>query len=128
MPVLLDRRLREVDLGSWEGLNPREAERRFPSEWTAWAAGQDVRRGGGETESEAGERVALFVEEIMTGWQEDTAPPLVLVGHGLSLRNGLERLRSEGLVEFEGPAPHLANGDLFVANPSPRAHSNTVAS
>jgi glucosyl-3-phosphoglycerate phosphatase len=128
VPLFLDRRLREVDLGTWEGLTRQQAERCFPSEWAAWAAGHDVRRGGGETEDEAGERVAVFVEEVLADGRGDDAPPVVVVGHGLALRSGLERLRSRGTLSFAGPAPHLANGDVFVAQTSPRAHSNTLAS
>ncbi len=117
VPLILDARLREVDLGGWEGLSPRDAERRFPDQWAEWTAGRDVRRGDGETEREAGARVAGAVQAALSDQSGAGPKALVVVGHGLSLRAGLDRLRADGVIDFAGPAPHLGNGDLFVAVP-----------
>jgi glucosyl-3-phosphoglycerate phosphatase len=115
VPLVLDARLREVNLGGWEGLTRQQAKQCFPGEWAEWTAGRAVRRGGGETETEAGARVAAAIEEILENQASSGEQPLVaVVGHGLSLRAGLERLRGDGLIGFPGQAPHLGNGDLFV--------------
>src|SRR3954447_23646292 len=42
--VAVDHRLREADIGTWEGLTRREVADRFPDEYDAWRAGHDVRR------------------------------------------------------------------------------------
>jgi broad specificity phosphatase PhoE len=116
-PLSLDARLREVDLGAWEGLYPEEVERRFPAEWAEWTAGRDLRHGGGETEREAGVRVAAAMAEILADQTGSGRGALVVVGHGLSLRAGLDRLRAAHVIAFAGPVPHLGNGELFVVLP-----------
>ena len=89
--------------GSGKGLTRQEAERRFPSEWTAWVVGQDVRRGGGETEGEAGARVAAAIEEALSSQASSNGARLVVVGHGLSLRAGLEQLRTDRVIRLRRP-------------------------
>ncbi len=109
--VRLDGRLREVGLGTWEGLSEETAAWRHPAEWRSWKAGLMPRRGGGEDPMSAGRRVAEVLREAMAA-PEST----VVVGHGLSLQLGLEALRSTGAVEWPGPAPHLGNGELIAVD------------
>ena len=102
--------LREIDVGAWEGLTESEVLERFPLEYRLWRAGADVRRGRGETLTEAGARVAHALERLVAA-----APgPLVVVGHGRSLQSGLDRLSARGIVSRAGPAPHLGNGECLV--------------
>jgi broad specificity phosphatase PhoE len=112
--VGLDPRLREVALGTWEGLTEEAAARRHPAEWRRWQAGVVSRRGGGEDPLSAAQRVARVIREA-------TAAPgsTVLVGHGVSLRLGLERLRATGAMDWPGPAPHLGNGQLVAVAKHP---------
>ena len=56
-------RLRELDLGTWQGLTGQQARERFPDEHAAWRSGADVRRGGGETYAEAAERASACLLE-----------------------------------------------------------------
>jgi probable phosphoglycerate mutase len=56
-----DERLRELSLGTWEGLTTAAAEAAHPLEAAARAAGEDVVRGGGETYRQAGFRAAACV-------------------------------------------------------------------
>ena len=51
-------RLRELFLGTWQGLTSAQAKLQHPDEHAAWRAGRDVPRGGGETYRQAGERAA----------------------------------------------------------------------
>ncbi|MGH9093735.1 MAG: histidine phosphatase family protein [Acidimicrobiales bacterium] len=108
-----DPALREVDLGGWEGLDPAEAARRYPDEYRAWSAGEDVARGGGETLARAGARaaaaVALAVDQLARRpGDERTA---VVVTHGLVLQGALSSLAGAGRILLpDGGAPHLANG------------------
>ena len=82
--VSLDERLREINLGSWEGLTRAEARAAFPEEYERWQLGEDSRRGGGETYAEVGERAASCVSE----WSAELgAGSLVLaVTHGGTAR------------------------------------------
>lgn len=108
--VAIDPALREVDVGGWEGLTRSEAAQRFPEEYRAWAAGEDVRRGDGETLAEAGRRVASAVRAHV----DSSGGDVVVVGHGMSLQAALEVLRREGAVHLDGAAPHLGNAEHLV--------------
>lgn len=84
VPVVLDARLREIELGSWQGLTLDEAREAYPEEWQRWRAGEDVRRGGGETYAEVAARATAAIRENLAG-----VPPgglLVVVTHGGTAR------------------------------------------
>jgi broad specificity phosphatase PhoE len=106
--------LREVDVGTWEGMTRAEVGARFPNELRRWSDGEDLRRGGGETRAESGVRVARCVARLLAAGPD----PLIVVGHGVSLQAGLSALAEQHLVRLEGPAPHLENaGYLFITGP-----------
>ena len=85
--VVLDARLRELDLGAWQGLTSAEARERFPDEHQAWRAGLDRPRGGGETYRDAGERAAQCVAEHLPA--VPAGATLVVVTHGGTARAAL---------------------------------------
>jgi broad specificity phosphatase PhoE len=107
---IIDPGLREVDVGSWEGLTATEAAAVHPVEHRMWAAGVDVRRGGGETRAEAGARVARSIGAFGAA----NAGALVVVGHGQSLQAGLQLLAERHLINLPGGAPHLQNAEYLV--------------
>ncbi|CAA9313567.1 MAG: hypothetical protein AVDCRST_MAG07-759 [uncultured Frankineae bacterium] len=90
LEVTLDARLRELDLGAWQGLTGQQARERFPDEHAAWRSGADVRRGGGETYAEAAERAGECLLEHLP----DVEPggTLVAVTHGGTARACVGRL------------------------------------
>jgi glucosyl-3-phosphoglycerate phosphatase len=58
-----DARLRERNLGHWEGLTRDEVAAKYPDEYADWIAGRDVSRRGGETRETVAERaVAAFAD------------------------------------------------------------------
>ena len=64
IPVLLDPRFREIDVGAWQGLAAAEVAERWPQEQAALARGEDVRRGEhGETATEVAQRVGEALTE-----------------------------------------------------------------
>ena len=111
LDVNVDDRLREVDVGGWEGLTRSEAEARFPAEYERWSRGEDVARGGGETVAESGRRVAGCIAGLSAGGGH-----LIVVGHGLSLESAMGMLAEQGLVTLHGEPLHLGNGQ-FVELP-----------
>lgn len=108
LAVTVDSRLREVALGRWEGLSPSDAAAAFPEEYAAWAAGRDVRRGGGETEQEAGRRALASLAPLLERCR--AGQTAVVVSHGLVLRSVLRGLADR--ADLKGPVPvrHLTNG------------------
>jgi broad specificity phosphatase PhoE len=86
-PLVLDARLRELDLGHWQGLTLDEAKQTYPQEYDAWRAGDDVPRGGGETYRQAGARAAACVREALRDLP--TGGTLVAVTHGGTARAAL---------------------------------------
>lgn len=82
--VELDPRLREVDVGSWSGLDIDTIGRLEPDFWPALREGRDFRRSPeGETATEAGARVAgALLDYSDAAADGDT---FVVVGHGLAL-------------------------------------------
>jgi probable phosphoglycerate mutase len=82
--VEIDPRLREIQLGDWQGLTRPEAKERFPDEYARWQAGEDARRGGGETYAEVGVRAAQCVEERLDKLEPGAL--LLAVTHGGTAR------------------------------------------
>lgn len=84
LPVTTDPRLREIDLGRYEGKLMREWEADEPDEYARNLAGHDVRRGGGELNSEVGERALPALQEALAQTPADGL--LVVVSHGGTIR------------------------------------------
>jgi probable phosphoglycerate mutase len=84
VPVEVDPRLREIHLGTWQGLTRAEARAQYPEEYARWQTGEDARRGGGETYAEVGARAVECVEE----WLDRVGPGslLLAVTHGSAAR------------------------------------------
>jgi probable phosphoglycerate mutase len=114
----IDPRLREIDVGAWEGLTREQAAVRFPDEFRRWDAGEDLPRGGGETRAAAAARGADALADHLGAAPADAV--VVVVSHGMVLSLAVDELAARGLIDA-GPTPHLGNGawlDLQVAVPS----------
>jgi broad specificity phosphatase PhoE len=112
-----DPALREVYLGGWEGLDHDHVKARYPGEYADWMAGRPVRRGGGETEAEAGSRAAERMVDELAAWPDDAT--VAVVAHGLVLRAALAALAAGGIIELAGDAPHLGNGSWLTLDATP---------
>jgi broad specificity phosphatase PhoE len=83
LPVTVDPALREIDVGSWEGVTLAEIEARFPEAVEGWE-----RRGahgweGGETHDQMAARVLNAVHSIAAGHESEE---LLVVTHGGPIR------------------------------------------
>ncbi len=79
LPVEVDPRLREADLGRWEGRSRPDVAGRFPGEYAWWGRGEDIARGGGERPSEVAVRALAALAERTTGLP--AAATLVVTSH-----------------------------------------------
>ncbi|MDX6225878.1 MAG: glucosyl-3-phosphoglycerate phosphatase [Frankiales bacterium] len=86
--------LREIELGTWQGLTRPEVAERFAGEYDAWLAGEDVRRGHGETYAEVGERCTSVLRSALA--DVGSGGVLVAVVHG-----GTARAAIGSLLEIE---------------------------
>jgi probable phosphoglycerate mutase len=114
----IDLALREVDLGAWEGLVHAEVQARYPAEYRDWRAGLPVRRGGGETEQEAGCRAAARIVAGLASLAIDST--LAVVAHGLVIQAAMAQLVSDELIALDGPPPHLGNGEWVCLDSASR--------
>jgi broad specificity phosphatase PhoE len=84
LEVAVDERLREIHLGAWQGLTRAEARSSYPQEYARWQAGEDARRGGGETYAEVGVRARACVDDWLERLGEGSL--LLTVTHGGTAR------------------------------------------
>ncbi len=84
-PVKVDPRLREIDVGSWQGLTRTEVAARHPEQHAAWLAGQPLLDRGGESKAQLDARVLAALREIDVGY-------VLLVTHGGTSRSIIDAL------------------------------------
>jgi probable phosphoglycerate mutase len=87
LEIITDKRLREIHVGSWEGLLGEEIRAADPELARRLKAGEDVRRSAtGESPSEVAERMMEALTEIGEAAEDNST--VVVVSHGLSGRVG----------------------------------------
>jgi len=84
-PMNVEPRLREIDMGSWQGLTRAEVAASYPDQYAAWLAGRPLLDRGGETKAQLDARVLAALCEI------DVAHVL-LVTHGGTSRSIIDIL------------------------------------
>ncbi len=90
LPVTLDPRLQELDVGRWQGLTRAEIAATADHELlAAWRRGDDVPIGGAERPSELGRRGAQALREHAEAVAGGT---LLVVAHGALLRSAVLHL------------------------------------
>ncbi len=89
VPVEVDRRWREIDVGTWSGRTHEEVRALDPAGYQTWRTGGDPRRGGGETDADLRVRVAAALEDLVGG-----SGTVLVVTHGGPVRHAVaEALR-----------------------------------
>lgn len=89
--------LRESDIGAWTGLTWEDITERFPDQVAAMFAGQDVRRGGGETYGELHNRLQTAVDSIIARHHGQT---VLVVSHGAALRSLVAHVLGASLAQL----------------------------
>ena len=97
LSVVVDPDLRETNGGAWEGLSRPELAAQFGPQLAAWAAGSDLRPGGGERRSEVAARMTTAIARALTDVPAEGV--LVVATHGGAARAAIGEML--GL-----PAPH----------------------
>jgi broad specificity phosphatase PhoE len=91
MPLRLDPRLREIDVGEWQGVTTAEVRNRDPELLAEMGRGADVRRGRtGETVAELAARVRAGLDDVIAGLSPGRVA--VVVCHGVAARAGVASL------------------------------------
>ena len=83
VPLIKDKRLREIHQGEWEGLHVDEIKRRFTDKFMQRKGDPlNVAPPGGETIGQVYQRVSDFLYEIITKYPQDK---IVIVAHAIVL-------------------------------------------
>lgn len=86
----LDPRLREVGMGSWEGLTRQQVADRHPEQYADWIAGRPILGRGGEDSAEVPARALAALRDL------PPAPVAVVVTHGGTSARLIEALLGLG--------------------------------
>jgi probable phosphoglycerate mutase len=107
LPVTVDERLREVDVGAWSGLTMADLEERFPDSVRRWRGADPAHSfGDGETYAAMGERVVAAVEEIVGRHADER---VLVVGHGGPIRSLLAHSAGISYEEQRHRKAHVDN-------------------
>lgn len=105
----VDAAWRELDVGDWSGRTTAELRERFPEQWQAFSAGEDVRRGGtGETLAEMHARISAALDVLVADATAAGHRRVIVVTHGGVVRAAA--LHAVGLA-------HLHRAPLPLAPP-----------
>ncbi len=84
LPVILDARLREIDMGEWQGMTSEEAEAWDGERLAEVRKGSfTIRRPSGESQQDVADRVLALLGEINQSRAEEH---VILVAHGGTIR------------------------------------------
>lgn len=96
--VEVDPRLRETDAGEWQGLGRAELLARFPDDLAAWAAGSDLRPGGGERRTEVAARMIAAIDDALVAVPQGGT--LVVATHGGAARAAVGQLLGLPMLDW----------------------------
>lgn len=112
LPVHLDRRLREIDQGEWEGLLASEIEARYPELWKEWhSTPLKVRLPGGETLRELEARFVAALNDISAAYPEGAVAVFL---HKVSVALLRCRMKGVSLNRFWDMLPDNAAWDIVA--------------
>ena len=106
LEVIVDQRLREVNLGAWEGMLVGDIQARYPDEWEARQRDRlHVRPPGGESVLDVATRIWPAVDDLAARHPGDD---IIVVSHGLALATVLCRVQHAPLASARDLIPENA--------------------
>lgn len=133
VPVRVDERLRELDVGAWTGKTRQQVAESDPDRLAAWTRGDDIAAGGGETFGDLRARVTSALADLVQAVADGTGehpvtvlvfthggPIRVAVAAALGLPAGghrrLESVANAACTILDVPAPRaIVDGGAFLA-------------
>lgn len=110
VPLCVDRRLRELYFGGWEGLTTSEIEQQYPGEVARWRADDGSNAfAGGESYTRMGERVVEALAEIAAAHPSED---VLVVLHGGPIRGLLAHAAGVTYGEHRLTQTPLGNCDV----------------
>lgn len=113
LEVIVDQRLREVNLGAWEGMLVDDIQAQYPEEWEARQRDRLRFRvpGGGESVMDVAERMWPAVDDLAC---RHPGQDIILVSHGLALATILCRVQDVPLARARELIPDNAQPNCIV--------------
>lgn len=123
----VDRRLREIDVGTWSGKTREQVAVDDPDGLDAWQRGLDTPRGGGERLSDLQARVLSAVRDAAEGAAVAGQETVILFTHGGPVRAVVEAVVGLPVdrTRVLGPA---ANGSMTSVEWDPHGHGSRLLS
>jgi len=104
LPVRIDRRLREINQGEWEGMLFTEIKARYAELWSARHDDPESHRApGGESVLEVSRRMWQAADDIAREWP---AGRVMIVSHGMALATLLVKTQGRQLSDVFGLIPN----------------------
>ena len=110
LPAHADEALREIDVGSWEGLTRADLEQRYPEQFRRWLLEHEQGWEDGETYEEMGRRV---VPALLALAGRHEGERILAVTHGGPIRAAIAA--AEGISHAEARRRGPVIGNCFVA-------------
>lgn len=96
VPIVVDRRLRELDVGTWSGLTHAQARAADPAGYAAFTAGRDVPVGGAERLVDLRARVVAALDDVRGLIMALGGGTAIIVTHGWPVRAATAALSGRG--------------------------------
>lgn len=113
LEVITDQRLREVNLGAWEGMLVGDIQAQYPEEWEARQRDRLRFRvpGGGESVIDVAERMWPAIDDLASRHPDQD---IIVVSHGLALATILCRAQDVPLASARELIPDNAQPHCIV--------------
>jgi probable phosphoglycerate mutase len=111
IPIIVDNRIREINMGKWEGMTQIEIDNLYKEEFfNFWNAPQLYEPVGGESFIQVRERVSNFIEEIT---KKHEGKNILIVTHTIALKSIMSYIQHTPLERFWAP-PYIHPTSLTV--------------
>ena len=108
LPIILNKQLREMDLGLWEELPFEAVVKQFPTEYELWVGNVDnAHAPGGESIAQLRKRITTAVEQIVA---EHRGKTVCIVTHAEALRVLFPAWTGERLADI----PYVPNSSVTM--------------